>query len=108
MSVIAGNRAEELYLVALAPGLLASVNAELHSSCNGIVHKSKAGVAANDDVCGSNAQKVGKKLLSLADTGKEAVVSYINAVRIGKVGLAVKYIEHRHTEFKLLLAGLSS
>ena len=53
-------------------------------------------------------EEVCKKLLSLADTGKEAVVSYINAVRIGKVGLAVKYIEHRHTEFKLLLAGLAS
>ena len=108
MSVIAGNRAKELYLIALAPGLCAAIYAELHCSCNGIIHKSKAGITAYDYHGGVNAQQVCKKLLSLGDTCEEAVIADINAVSVDKRRAAVENVEHRHAHIKLLLAGFTS
>ena len=106
MSVVTGNGAEPLDLAAVFPRLRIFGSAEIIAARNGIVHYIKARVAENDNVFGVNAQHRRKKLLSLGNAVKSAVVEII-ARKLRRV-LRSKTVEHGHRKRELLGARLTA
>ena len=107
--VIAGNRAEPLYLGQILPRLLNAVHAENVAAHYHIVHYIKAGVSADDKLVVADAQHGSEKVLSINDAVQTAVVAAVGAVR-GLVVLVVAVYgsKHFHSQIKLLAGGLAS
>ena len=104
--VVAGNGAEELHLVQLAPGGRAH-NALDHGPGHGVVHHVQAGVAIDDDLIRPDLHHVRHELLAFLNAVQHAVVPAVGAVLTGQVAVAVQHVHHTHGQIQLGLAGLA-
>ena len=80
VAVIAGNGADPLDLVQLAPGLFAVEQTVGESLGYGVVHQLQAGVAAHEHLLRLAAQNVGKQPSGRGNTRHLAVVADVDAV----------------------------
>ena len=78
MTVVSWHRAEEFYLIQLAPRR-ASHYSVCHGACNGVKHDVQTGVSIDDNLIGGNLRHICKKLLRLRDTIQNAVISAVYA-----------------------------
>ena len=108
VTVITGNRAKELNLVVLAPGLFGTEYALKHSSCHAVVHKGKRRRTNNDGLLGSNTHIFAEHSSCLGDTGKLTVVAAVNAALGNKAGLRIEYVEHGLCKCNLVCTGLAA
>ena len=79
MPVIAGNGAQELDAVKLAPRS-GSAHAEYHRSCDRIIHNVQTGVSEYDDVFVRYLHHLAHQPSGLMDTGKFTVVTAVLAL----------------------------
>ena len=80
VAVIAGNGADPLHLVQLAPRLLAVEQAVGKGFGYRVVHQLQAGIAAHEYLLRLAAQNVGKQCLGGGDTGHLAIVAGLDAL----------------------------
>ncbi len=106
VAVVAGRRAQELDLVELAPGGVASDAVGVGVS-HGVVHEVKARRANDQHVCRIDAQKLGRKGAGRGQAVRRAVVVGRHAA-VRQVARGIKLVEHGLREVDLLLAGLAA
>ena len=107
MPVIAGNRAEELYVLLLTPGGIPQ-NAVCISGSHRVEHHVQTGIAADDDFLVGNAQNVGEHTFSFRDAVDQTVVAAVEAVFSLEQILRSQHIHHRHGQIQLFRCRLAS
>ena len=107
MAVISRHRAEEFYLIQLAPGGI-SHKSQKHSAADRIVHDVQAGVAVDDNLIRPHADHPGHQFLRLGNTVGHTVVSCVGAVLRLHGGLRIQSVQKSHGQIKLLGGRFSS
>ena len=107
VAVIAGGGAQEFDGIQLAPGLFGVEQTMGVGLCNGIVHQSQAGVAADEAFLRLAAKDIGPQLLGSGDAGELAVVANIQTVGHA-VGGGLQGGEHIADKVQLFPAGLAA
>ena len=107
MAVIAGDGAQPLDSLLLAPGAGAAQQAVGIGLTNGVVHQLQAGISAHKHLLRTAAQDLRKKTAGSGDTGQFAIGPHIDAVS-DVIGRVPHQVEEAVCLVDLLLAGLAA
>ena len=101
MAVISRNRAEEFYLIQLAPWCI-SHNTMCHRTCHSIKHNVQTGSTINDDVFRWYLRNLSKKTLCLRNTIHNSIVTTIYPCFTFQICAAWQNIHQFHRKIQLI------